>query len=113
MEEIWEAQDRFGRLIKFTNTAWEHILAEHADFEIEHQDIRLTIERAEEIVRDRNYQHREIHYRQYKSGPLWLRVIVHYRPTEALGWVGNIITAHAVRKRNKREVLIWPYNKRT
>jgi hypothetical protein len=113
MAVIWETTDRLGRLVVLTDSALEHVLAEHSDFEIEPRDIQDTVTAAEEIVRDRTYRHRQIHYRQYKSGPLSLRVVVQYRPDEVHGWVGSVITAHAIRKRNKREVLLWPSNKHT
>jgi hypothetical protein len=108
MANIWETTDRFGRLVMFTAAAWEHILDEHSDFRIDPHDVQITIELAEEIVQDRTYRHRQIHYRKYKSGRLWLRVVVRYRPSERHGWAGEVITAHVTRRRNKKEVSIWP-----
>lgn len=112
MGVIWETTDRLGQPVKLTDEGWEHILDEHSDFRMDQQDLHDVITVADEIVRDRFYPHRQIHYRRYKSGRLWLRVVVQYRPSEQYGWVGAIITAHAIRNRKKDEVILWPLNTR-
>lgn len=107
MAIIWEAQDQRGRTVTFQDDAWSPILARHSDFSISTDDIREVIENAAEIVRDRTFRRREIHYRLYQSGPLWLRVVVNYRPHQAHGWVGDVTPAHVIRKRKEIEELLW------
>jgi hypothetical protein len=109
---IWETVDRLGRTVALTDAAWSHIRARHRDLSEAQDEIREAIALADEVFRDRTYRHRDIHYRRYGSGRLWLRVVVNYRPIELHGWTGHIITAHFTGKRSKSEVLLWPFRNR-
>lgn len=101
---IWETTDRLGRLVVVTEAGWVHICSRHGDMVDHLLDIRLAIERADEIVRDHKYAHRQVHY--WRRPPF--RVVVHYRPHEQSEWHGTVITAHFLNIRPRNEVYLWP-----
>jgi hypothetical protein len=104
---IWETVDRLGRAVALTDEGWAHIRARHGDM-VQHQGaIREAIERADEIMRDMTYSHRQVHYRRRPTRPSWLRVVIQYRPIEPSGWSGVVITAHFTNRRPE-ESLLWP-----
>lgn len=105
---IWETTDRLGRQVVLTDQGWEHILFQHENMANLRDRIRDAVAFADEIVRDRDYAHREIHHRKRDSSLSWIRVIVHYRPRESSDWIGEVITAHVTSRRDPREAPQWP-----
>lgn len=108
MAIIWETTDRFGRPVALTEKGWEHVLFEHDYMVHRIQEVQDAVTSADEIVRDRKFAHREIHYRAQGSGRRWLRVVIHYRPRNPSGWTGEAITAHLVNRRSHEEAHLWP-----
>lgn len=108
MAVIWETTDRLGRTVALTDEGWAHIIARHGDLTDFQHEIKESVDFADELVRDATYAHREIHYRRRLFAPQWLRVVVHYHPTEPSGWVGSVVTAHLLNIRPRNEVRLWP-----
>jgi hypothetical protein len=71
-------------------------------------EIRDAVTFADEIVQDKDYDHREVHYHRKGSGPLRLKVVIHYRPVSPSGWAGEVVTAHFTSRSHRLEVPIWP-----
>jgi hypothetical protein len=105
---IWETTDRLGRLVVLTTEHWEHVVAEHNELAGYEEEVRLAVAYADEVRRDREFAHRDVHYRHTGIGSLWLRVVVHYRPAEPSGWAGEVITSFLTSRQSQREVLRWP-----
>jgi hypothetical protein len=105
---IWEATDRLGRLVVLTDAGWAHILERHGELAARGDEIREAIERAEEIRQDPGYSHRHLHFRRGDPASRRMCVVVHYRPHEPSGWVGEVITAFRTARRRNEEVLLWP-----
>ncbi len=108
MAIIWETTDRRGRSVTLSDEAWAHVVAEHPDMAGRIDEVLYAIAFANEIKRDRQYSRREVHYREYDRDKHWLRVIVNYRPQAPSGWAGEVITAHFISRRIRREALLWP-----
>lgn len=113
MAVIWETVDRLGRSVSMSDDAWRHILDGHDEVRqgrlmMVPADVRLAVEHADEIRRDRFFSRRAIHYRRTEFGELRHRVVVNYRPSERSGWVGEVITAFLTARRYQDEVQIWP-----
>ena len=108
MAVIWETVDRLGRLIALDDAAWTHVVLEYEYMANRVQEVRDALTFADEVVHDKTFAHREIHYRDKGSGSRWLRVVVHYRPRNPAGWMGEVVTAHIVSHRSPRELPVWP-----
>lgn len=108
MAIIWETVDRLGRSVALTDAAWVHAVLEHDYMAGRIHEVRDAVTFADEVVHDKSFAHREIHYRDKGSGRRWLRVVVHYRPRDPAGWSGEVVTAHIVSQRSPRELPIWP-----
>jgi hypothetical protein len=107
MAVIWEATDRFGRLVELTDKGWDHIMDRHEDMEGYQDEIRHAIESADEIYFDGRYPRRNVHYLNSDGPSPPLKVVVNYRPTPS-GWVGKVITAFQSERKGKGERQIWP-----
>jgi hypothetical protein len=83
-------------------------LAEHDELAGHQIEVRQAIELAQESRGDLDFGHRDIHYRHTGRGAFRLRVIVHFRPTESGGWVGEVVTAFLSRRRAREEQIKWP-----
>jgi hypothetical protein len=71
--------------------------------------VQTTVEHSDFITRDREYPHREVHYRRTPSEQGWIRVVVNYRPVPPRGtWVGEVITAFRIDRRDIEEEPLWP-----
>lgn len=108
MAILWKTVDRLGRPVVLTDEGWTHILFEHDSMAHRIHEVRDAVAFADEVVHDRTFAHREIHYRERGSGKSWLRVIVHYRPRDPSGWAGEVITAHIINRRSRKESPRWP-----
>lgn len=108
MAIIWETIDRLERTVELTEEGWAHILFEHEELANRAEEVQDAVTYADEVVRDKVYTHRDIHYQLRGSGRRWLRVVVHYRPSDPSAWVGEVITAHFISRRDRREVPKWP-----
>jgi hypothetical protein len=104
LAEIWRTRDRFGREVYFSSARREHILQEHDDMADRLDEIQTVIEQPTVVTRDRDFRHRENHYRQIDIGKNWVKVVVHYRPEPPQStWEGEIITAYQVQQPDPRE----------
>ena len=113
MAVIWETVDRLGRRVTMDDGAWRHILDEHDEFQhgrlmMSPDDVRLAVEYADEVRRDRLFTCRAIHYRRTEFGEVRYRVVVNYRPSERSGWIGEVITAFLTARKYQDEVQLWP-----
>ena len=105
---IWETTGRLGRRVVLTDAGWAHVLDQRIEFAGLEEEVRQAVESADEIRHDAKYAHRDLHYRETGPGLRRLRVVVHYRPSEAFGWVGEVITAYFTARRSKKEAPRWP-----
>jgi hypothetical protein len=72
-------------------------------------EVRIAVEQPDFVTQDSGYTRREIYYRRTSSGQGWMRVVVNYRPVPPQStWAGEIITAFRVKRRDLREVQLWP-----
>ena len=94
MAEIWRTHDRFGWEVVLTEARRVHILSEHDEFAELMLEVRATVERPDMVLHDRQYAHRENHYRRTPPTHQWMKVVVNYSPVPPQGtWEGTIITA--------------------
>ncbi|MGH2617237.1 MAG: hypothetical protein ACRDJC_18545, partial [Thermomicrobiales bacterium] len=85
------------------------MLDEHAEMASRLDEVRIAVERPDFVTRDREYRHREIHYRVALFRPPLLKVVVQYRPVPPQGtWAGEVITAYPVKARDPREEPLPP-----
>ncbi len=67
-------------------------------------DIREVIAHPIVVTRDLKYPRRENHYGILSPALGMIRVVVQYRPVPPQGrWVGEVVTAHRIRKPDPRE----------
>jgi len=105
---IWQTVDRDGRTVTLTEADWAHILDEHREMVGRDPDIHRTVERPNFVTRDATHAHGENSYLRVAPGPLYLKVVVRYRPVPPQGtWAGRIITAYPT-KQVKGEQHLWP-----
>ena len=95
MAILWETVDRLGRTVVLTEVAWAHIVDEHKDMTGRQDDVRRALERASVV-------------RASEAAALFIRVVVRYRPDEATGWLGEVVTAHLTKRKKKGEQHRWP-----
>jgi hypothetical protein len=105
---IWETVDRLGRRVVLTEAGWAHILDRHDDMVERQLEIRSAIELADEIRRDARFARHDVHYAEVRTGPLFIRVVVRYRPDTSFGWVGEVVTAHMTGRKKAGELVRWP-----
>src|SRR4051812_49839836 len=92
VEEIWQTTDRLGRGVIFTPAARAHILKRHADIAVRLDEVRTAFDRPDLVTRDREFSHRENHYRRTPSHRGWVKVVVNYRPVPPQGtWAGEVV----------------------
>lgn len=108
MAIIWETVDRLGRPVILTEAGWAHILARHDDMVERRLEIRSAIEFADEIRRDARFARHDVHYAQIRTGPLFIRVVVRYRPDASSGLIGEVVTAHLTERKKAGEQVRWP-----
>jgi hypothetical protein len=87
----------------------DHIISEQAELAYFMDAVRIRGERPDLVRRDRQYAHRDNHYRRASPDRLWKKVVVNYRPVPPQGtWEGEIITAHYIDSPASKEVKLWP-----
>ncbi|MBI1972525.1 hypothetical protein HYS50_00805 [Candidatus Woesearchaeota archaeon] len=96
MENLFEAIDKSGRMIRFPQKQWKHILQDHPEIAQHIEEIKIALQRPLKITTysfDNQVRYYYTYIKQREGPAKYLLVIVKY-----LNGTGYIITAYFEKK---------------